>query len=493
LVLNPVNPRRMPSPFRPPGGAFGGNQIAPTPNAAREVEGASPLQAVAFRMALALVFIYFSNIHQLLTYVLHVNLYLLYLFGIPALLGVVLAGGVQRTLRGRPAIYWIVFVVLMIAGVPFSSWRSGSVHEGLIPYLRTVLPMLFIVAGVTFTWRECRSMMWAIASGGVVIMSAANLFQDTGGHYGDRLAIEFGTISNSNDYAVHLLFVLPFVIWVALAAKSKALKLAALGMACFGILLVLKTASRGAFIGLAAGALYWLFRGTMRQRIGLLALGPIMALALVAFVPRSSLVRIVAFSADEADAPGEAIASTETRRYLLKQSVVYSLEHPIFGVGLAQFGSFEGGHNAIIGDHGMWHDTHNSYTQISSECGLPALAFYLAATLSTFFMANRAYRQAGKRTDCQDIRTATFCIMLAMATYCTGILFVNFGYFYYLPLMSSLVIAVSSAADAEFARRSADPMETEPYVAPQRRRFQDSDRGSGLRGGRAVATTKNIL
>lgn len=491
-MLNPVNPRRMPSPFRPPGGAFGGNQIAPTPNAAREVEGASPLQAVAFRMALALVFIYFSNIHQLLAYVLHVNLYLLYLFGIPALLGVVLAGGVQRTLRGRPAIYWTIFAVILIAGVPFSSWRGGSTHA-LIPYFRTVFPMLFVVAGVTFTWRECRSMMWAIASGGVAIMSAAKLFQDTGGNYGDRLAIEFGTISNSNDYAVHLLFVLPFVIWVGLAAKSKALKLAAWGLVCFGILLVLKTASRGAFLGLAVGALYWLLRGTMRQRIGLLALGPIMALALVAFVPRSSLVRIVAFSADEADAPGEAIASTAIREYLLKRSVVYTLQNPIFGLGFYQFRTYEGEHNQLIGDHGKWDDPHNSYTQVSSEGGIPALAFYLAAIVSTFLLANRVYREACKRPDCDDIRTATFCIMLAIMMYCTGIFFVNFSYFFYLPFMSSLVIAISSAADTEFARRSSDPVETEPYAAPQRRRFPDSDRGSGLRGGRAVATTKNIL
>jgi O-antigen ligase len=333
-------------------------------------------------------------------------------------------------------------------------------------------------------------MMWSIASGGAVIMSAAKLFRDTGGHYGERLAIEFGAISNANDYAIHLIFVLPFIIWVALSVKSKALKLAAWGVACFGVLLVLQTASRGALIALVAGGLYWLFRGTMRQRICLLALGPIAAFALIAFVPRSSLIRLVAFSADETDAPSEAIVSSEARRYLLEKSIEYTLQHPIFGVGMAQFGAFEGEHNVVVGDHGMWHDTHNSYTQISSECGIPALAIYIAAIMSTFLMVNRAYRRACLRRDCEDIRVATFCIMLSITAYCAGILFVNFGYFFYLPLMSSLVIAVSTAADAEFAGRSSGSVETPAYLGPQWRRAADYAGGSAGRGGRTMVTTK---
>jgi len=464
-VPSPVNPRRIPAPVLPPVGAFGGDRIA-QPDSARAAEGVNPVQVMAFKMAVVLVFINFSAIHQLLSYVAHVNFYLLYLFGIPTLLGVALGGGIQRTLRGRPAIYWLVFVLLLIAGVPFSSWKGGAA-TALMPYLRTVFPMLFVIAGLTTTWRECRAMMWALAAGGTVIMSAAKLFQDTGGHYGERFAIEFGTVANSNDYAVHLGYVLPFVIWVALTAKSRAMRLVAWGVVGYGILLILKTGSRGGLVALAAGVLYWLLRGTMRQRIGLLLLGPVAAVTLVAFVPHSSLVRLVSFSADDAGASEEAIESSRMRRYLLETSIAYSFQYPLFGVGMSQFGSFESSHSQIIGDHGYGHDTHNSYTQVSSECGLPALAVYIAAIVSTFLMVNRVYRQAGKRPGCEDIRMAAFCIMLAMTTYCTGILFTNFAYFLYLPVMSSLAIAVSSAAGAEFARRSSSPVEAQPGFAPQ--------------------------
>jgi O-antigen ligase len=467
MVRNPVNPRRMPAPATPPGGAFGGNQIA-QPNPAWGVEGASLVQSMAFKLGLVLVFIRFSIIHQLLASVLNANLYLLYLFGIPTLAGLVLAGGIQRTLRGWPARFWAIFTVWLFVELPFSSWRGGSV-DALNAYVRTDFPMLFVIAGLTLTWRECRSMMRAIACAAVVIMVAAKVFQTDSADLAQRLSLRAGAISNSNDYACLLVLVLPFVIWVALVAKSKVFQLAAWGWVAYGVLLILKTASRGALVAMAAGALYWLVRGTLRQRIALLVVGPIAVAALIAFVPRNSLIRIVSFSAEEASASQEAIESSRMRRYLLEQSIVYTLQHPLFGVGMAQFSSFEGAHNQIVGTHGYWHEAHNTYTQVSSECGLPALALYIAAIVSTFVLVNRVYRRARGRPECEDIRTATFCIMLALVTYCTAITFVNFAYFFYWPAMSSLAIAVSSAATAEMNRLSSGPVEPPPGLAPQQR------------------------
>ena len=416
-------------------------------------------------MALVLVFIRFSIIHQLLTYVLHINLYLLYLFGIPTLLGVVLAGGIQRTLRGWPAVFWAIFAVWLLVGVPFSSWRGGAVGA-LNAYLRTDFPMLFVIAGLTLTWRQCLSTMRAIAAG-------------RGNHVGRESFPRPGLLGPAEPQCRHdcelerlcmpFILVLPFMIWVALTAKSKALRLAAWGGTGYGVLLVVKTASRGALLALVAGALYWLLRGTMRQRIVLLAAVPIAAATLIAFVPRSSLIRIASFSAEDAGASQEALESSAVRRYLLEQSILYTLQHPIFGVGMAQFSSFEGQHNQVLGAHGYWHETHNTYTQVSSECGMPALALYVAGILSTFFLMNKVYKRARGRPECQDIQATAFCITLAMTMYCMATTFVNFGYFFYLPAMSSLAIAVSQAAQNEFAGRYSGSVATQPGFAPQQR------------------------
>lgn len=354
-------------------------------------------------------------------------------------------------------------------------------------YIRTVYPMLFVVAGVTFTWRECRSIMWAIAAGGAVIMSAANMFQDTSGHSGDRLGIEFGTIGNPNDYALHLIFALPFVMWVGLTAKIKVIRAAAWFAVAFCLVLILRTASRGALISMGAGILFWLIRGTMRQRMVLLFGGPILALALVAFVPKSSLVRIVSFSSSDADASQEALDSSADRRYLLRMSIIYTLEHPAFGVGLGQFMTVEGESNQVIGSHGLWHETHNAYTEVSSECGLVAFGLYVAAIVSTFLMVNRIYLKA-KKAGCEHIRIATFCIMLCMVMFCTGITFLNFAYFFYLPLLTSLVTAISWSAEEEFAARPAAV--AQPAFAPSPWAARRLAPGSG--GGGRVAPARNV-
>jgi len=463
-MLGPVKPSGASARLLDSRAPSGGSQAAPA-WLAEASAAANPLRNIAFGLALGLVFVQFSEIHQLLTYLIHVNTYLLYLFGIPTFLGVALTGGIQRTLRYRPAVFWILFIVWLIAGVSFSSWRGGA-FGALRTYIRTDFPMLFVIAGLTITWRECQSMMRAIASAAVVMTFAARMFQNDSGKYGERTALNFGTVSNSNDYAGHLVLILPFLIWVGLTAKSRALRLAAWGGVGYGVLLVLRTGSRGALLALIVGALYWLLRGTMRQRVALLAMGPVAVAAAVTFVPRSDLVRIVSFSAADAGASQEALESSAARQYLLKQSILYTLKHPLFGVGMAQFSNFEGGETKLLGAHGYWHETHNTYTQVSSECGIPALALYAAAILSTFLLMHRTYRQACKRPECEDIRIATFCIMLAMAAFCTAITFLNFAYFFYLPAMTSLAIAVYRTAQDEFATRSTGSVD--PGQSPQR-------------------------
>lgn len=462
-MLHPANP---PQPATRP--FYSSSPAVEAPVAPTDLaQEASPLRRIAFKMALVLVLIHFGCIQHLFYFLLHVNTYLLYLFGIPTLVGVALAGGIQRTLRGRPAIYWLCFVLVLIAGVPFSSWRGGS-FQALVPYIRTVFPTLFVIAGLTYTWRECRSMMWAIAAGAVIIMAAADIFRDNTGYYGDRLAIQFGTILNSNDYACHLIYLIPFVIWAGMTARFKVIRLGAWGAVAFGVLLVLRTGSRGALVALVAGGLYWLIRGTMRQRVALLAAAPLAILGLLAFVPKSSLVRIVSFSASD-QAPEEAIESAQMRRYLLQKSVEYTLDHPVFGVGMSQFSDFEGERNIYIGTHGAWREAHNSYTQLSSECGIPALLLYLAAIAATFRMVNRVYKRARGKPEYREIAITAFCVMMTMVMFCTAITFVNFAYFFYLPMLSSLAIALCMTAEAEMDKPPVVPVAPQYSFAPRRR------------------------
>jgi len=414
------------------------------------IVGRCSAQMIGFALAAFAVFVRFGNLHEILTVVLITKVYLLYVSVLPALLAMVLTGGLRRVFEGRPTIYWAGFAVWIGLAIPFSTWIGGSMGT-FIGYLETGVSMMVVIAGMTVNWRQCKGMMWAFALAACVGLAASGLF---GSIEGGRQGLDFGSIANANDFAAYLLSLAPFLLWVALSSRSSTLRaLACLGVG-FGIYLILRTASRGAFLALGVGFLFFLWRGTARQRIALLVIAPVMAAAVVAFVPRNALIRMTAFSAATEDAGTsadagvalEASASAAVRQYLLQKSVEYTLQHPFFGVGPGLFASYEGGHENTIGEHGYWRAAHNSLTQVASECGIPGLLLFVGGIFSTLKLLNSTYREARKRPECQDIRTAAFCVMLGVAGYSVAAIFLSCGYAAFLPAMarmSSILVLAS--------------------------------------------------
>ncbi|HUJ22382.1 MAG TPA: O-antigen ligase family protein, partial [Bryobacteraceae bacterium] len=168
--------------------------------------------------------------------------------------------------------------------------------------------------------------------------------------------------------------------------------------------------------------------------------------------------RIVSFSSSEQDVSQEAMESSDARRYVMRKSIEYTLQFPLFGVGPGQFPAYEGAHNEVFGTHGMWHEAHCVWLQASSECGIPGAIFLMAGYISLFLLLNRTYRQASRRSDCRDIRNTAFCVMLGMVGFLVAISFLNFAYFFYGPAMAGVAISIWRSANYEFEHReAADP------------------------------------
>jgi O-antigen ligase len=377
--------------------------------------------------------------------------------------------------------YWTAFTAWIALAVPTSLWPGNSLSI-LAAYLRTDLIMLFVIAGLAVTWRHCRLLMYAIAWGCAINLLTARFFQND---LGGRLSLNVGAVADPNDFAAHLLLVLPFLLWIALAKRGILVRAGAFAGIGAGLFLILRTASRGAAVGLLVEVLFFLLRANMRQRLAMFALVPAAAITLAIAVPQSALVRIRSFSA--ADPNQEAFQSAESREYLFRKSIAYTIQHPLFGVGPGEFPEYEGEHNRLAGKtHGYWQETHNTLTQVSSECGIPAAIFFIAAIVSTFSLLKYTYRQARRRADCADIATAAFCIMLGFTGFCAAVMFLNFAYFFYFPAMGGLGIAVASAARAEFQQRGDAPEQPKPSgpAAPTHRPVSRTIHiGRPLRGG----------
>jgi len=405
----------------------------------------NPLRRVAFWFGIALFLTELTVLQELAEPVLGFNPYILYILAPPAVLCGLFTGSVQRTFQHRAAWYWLGFYVWMIVATPFSQWRGGSI--GRVIDGRVNLIILVVVGGLMVNWKEARIVFYTIAAAAIVNLLTARLFMDTSG---GRLSIALSgfTIANSNDLAAQLLLVLPFLLFVALdRRRSLAVRCLPFAAIAYGLWVILGTASRGALIALIATALVSFVYGSARQRVaGVLAV--VLGVALYMTLPGVTRSRLGTLVGEHHE---EALESQAARNYLFMKSLSFTVEHPLFGVGPDQFANYEGGTSVAEGRVGSWHDTHCSWTQISSECGIPALVFYVAGVGSALLLVMRTFRTA-RRNGHKEIANACFCYLLGMAGFLVAITFLSNAYRYYVPAMIGLAVGMCFAA-----RRQMEP------------------------------------
>ena len=440
-LSNPL-PASRSAPAPNPPAAVGGSSARTSGTQISEPDENVPFRKPAFWFGLALVFTFFSVLPDLILYRTGVNTYLLYLIGPPAILGALLTGGIRRTFRYRAPFYVLGFFAWMILATPLSSWPRGSV-QCLADFSRSSLVMLLVMGALAVGWREIRLVYYTIAAAALLILMTARFFMDTASNR-VALMLQHGTISNPNDLAAHLLLVLPFILFIAIDRKRNLLfRLMLFGSIAYGLWIVLGTASRGALLGIVAAFLCFAYLAAPRQRIVAIVLGVLVVALIPGLAPRRAATRLgTLFGAEDL----EADASTASRTYLFKQSVKFTLEHPIFGVGPNQFANYEGKTRRLQGESGVWQATHCSFTQVSSECGLPALIFYIAGLSSAVLLIRRTHRDARVQGR-DDIANACMCYLVAVAGFFVAITFLSSAYRFYYPAMIGLAVAIRSAAD----------------------------------------------
>jgi hypothetical protein len=454
-------------------------------------ESQAPLSSgIVLFLGVAMIFIRFSMFHQIAAYLLHVNLYLLYIVGIPAVVAALLTGGVVRVLRYRSAVYWVWFMVWVLLAVPFSTWRGGSAQLAFT-YLRTELIMLFIIGGLVVDHSKCRLILQTVAAACVCDLFIGRLFSQTDSN--DRMSfVQFSTVSNENDFAGHLILILPFLLWITLTAKNILIRLLSLMGVAWGTYLMLASASRGAAVAIVVAAVYVVASAPGRLRLVFFLVAPLLVGGTLLLLPQRALQRLFSFSSSDSSASQEALASSEVRERLLRDSLTDMVEHPLFGVGPGQFSINEGKERLFGGGPGLWYQTHNSITQIGSECGIPALLLFLLAIGSTFQLLGRIGKSVQGLPQLADMASAVFCMRLSMVSFVSAIVFLNFGYFFYLPAMTGLAIILDQAVTRSLASvpfqpavNAAPPYQFVPRLSPRvLPRFDSKTAGSKAAGSK---------
>jgi O-antigen ligase len=447
-ATQPLNYRRAPQ-----------ATAAAAPLPATAPQGALTGQAFGLTVLTAFIFMIFSRVFDMHLGSLHIP-------GIAErilLAVVVLSGTLWRPFQTTIGKRLLAFTVWMILGVPFSVWRSNSLAFLLHPVGGVWWPCMVVfvaVAGLIENYQQYRRIAWTMAIS-IFVLSLFCL------HYG---TMETGRLfmanssrfSNPNEMAQAMLIGIPFWLAIFKRAHSPVHKLLAAIVVIVMAYIIAKTGSRGALISFAVLYLAMLYHASAIGKAGLLLVASLSVCAALAFLPSSLKDRYkTLFSEDkpQVENVGEdtlldsAVSSTESRQQLLRQSLILTATHPIFGVGVGQFPVAENTLAISQGKRrGSWLGTHNAYTQVASETGLPGL-FLFVSVLSMSLNLNRSLYNATKdRPELREISTHAEALFLSLICLAITDVFIHAAYTMLLPVLAGMSLSLEYATRSMMTR-----------------------------------------
>jgi O-antigen ligase len=242
-----------------------------------------------------------------------------------------------------------------------------------------------------------------------------------------------GNYSNPNDLALAIVISLPLCLALLFLCRRSVWKAAwALAMLVMTYAVFL-TGSRGGFISFIVTAAVGLWEFAIRgRRRYLIVLAGLAGVILWLFSNGMLAGRLKAtFNSQEEVA--SAYGSAQARQELFWRSVEVTKEHPLFGVGPGSFQELSGN----------WHVTHNAFTEMSSEGGMPAFTLYVLILWFGFKNVKATKRLAWDQSQSGLLATA---LHASLVGYVVGSLFASTAYQFFPYLLVAYTTALLSIA-----------------------------------------------
>jgi len=341
------------------------------------------------------------------------------------------SGTVGRALQAPLGRWWLGLFVLMLVSTLFSFWPGGSVAllEDFVPKRYIVL---FCVCAVQITVLQCVRFAYVNILPATLILFLCFKYGTVSNTDGRFLIDQSLFFDNSNDLAIGLIMAASGLLFVFFA-RGFLLKIIAAAEITLCLLYILKTGSRGTFLAALTAALFAMLFA--KKRLLVMLLVPGILAALITFVPAKTIQRLMTIVSDPEQevAAGNAGGDVESqlqREDLVKLSLKITSQHPLLGVGPGMFDNFVQQSAKQTGKHMVSLNTHNAYTEISSECGIPAFICYLATIVLTIKYNYRMYRAFSKDPQKFDGRLAgiAFSGLIGGIAYAVASIFHHIGY-----------------------------------------------------------------
>ena len=194
-----------------------------------------------------------------------------------------------------------------------------------------------------------------------------------------------GLFKNSNDLAMHLVTMIPLAVVLGLTTKGLLRRIVFWSAAGLMAAATVVTFSRGGFLGLIGVTLVFAYKFGKRNKVMTIGVLVVTFILFIGLAPGSYGDRLGTIFDSASDLSG----SSSQRTQVLKRSVVVALRYPLTGVGIGNF------HHKSFQELG----THNAYTQVASEIGIPAFVIYVMFLLYPLKRLRQIEKTAAEHKD----------------------------------------------------------------------------------------------
>lgn len=405
-----------------------------------------PILAGAYLGLLSFMFVYFARPEDWVPGFSHVPL--AKITGIVALVALACSIGQFRQRIPREAFLLFFLVVQLFAASIFSPvWRGGAMNMTL--NFSKILLVVLLIAGVVRTAGRLRLLLFSQAASVSVIAVVALLK----GHLlvGRLEGVLEGEYGDPNDLALAIALSLPLCLALFFLSRRWIGKIFwSVSMVVMTYVIFL-TGSRGGFIALVAVTSICLWEFAIRGRRRYLLLMVALAGVVLWQYAGGTLSARFEETFDSSSTSSAAYDSYQARQQLFWRSVEVTKEHPIFGVGPGNFDQVSG----------QWHTTHNSYTLMSSEGGVPALILYVMI-MGYGFKKLRATMRVTRRT--RESSILARALFASLVGYLVGSVFLSWAYqflpyiliAYTTPLLSIAKVSASQSNETDSVRAATE-------------------------------------
>lgn len=353
------------------------------------------------------------------------------------------------TARPREVNLVLIFCLLALLSMPLAvgpgvAWETFS---GV--FIRCVLIFVVMVNAVRTTGR-LRGMLWVAMAAGLVLSAKAvndyrlgNLTVE-----GYRVGgVGEGLFGNPNEVALFLVTLIPVTTALAFGSRSFMGKAAYAAATLLMLAAVVVTFSRGGSLGLAAALGVMAWKMGRRNRLTVLIVVLACGAMLLVIAPSNFSLRLLSVFIPSLDPVG----SSDMRRQLLWQSVWTAARHPLLGIGMGNF--------PLVSLRSLV--SHNSYTQVAAEMGLPALAVYMLFVLTPLKGLSRIERETYEGRKGSRFYYLSVGLYASLLGYMVSSFFASAAYVWYVYYVVGYAACLRRIYESESAREA----EREPREA----------------------------